>query len=85
MPELFSLKEISYWQGIGIFVLARVIFGSFGGNSSNTKSKNDKKNQADKCKDHSTKNYAEWWETEGKKAFDDYVEKKYNSEETNET
>lgn len=92
MPELFGLKEISYWQGIGIFILARIIFGSVGGNSSSPKSKNDKKIQADKCndndkaddKDHSTRNYDEWWEAEGKKAFDDYMENKYNSSDTNE-
>lgn len=93
MPELFGLKNISYWQGIGIFVLARLIFGSFGGNNSNSKCENGKKKQKHSCdenedtkeKYNSTRNYDKWWETEGKKAFDDYVEKKYNSEEKNET
>lgn len=42
MPELFGLKEISYWQGIGIMLLAKILFGGIGGNS-NSKS-NDGKN-----------------------------------------
>ncbi|HEX2947399.1 MAG TPA: hypothetical protein VHT96_15790 [Clostridia bacterium] len=87
MPEIFGIKEISYWQGIGIFVLARLIFGSFGGNSSSSKSENDKKKQ--KCSPdeneglkesrNSMEYYEEWWEREGKKAFDDYTDKKHNS------
>lgn len=93
MPELFGLKEISYWQGIGIFVLARIIFGSFGGNNGSSKAKNSKKKIKGSCNEdeetndkyHSARNYDDWWETEGKKAFDDYVDKKYNSEKMNET
>jgi hypothetical protein len=88
MPELFGIKEISYWQGIGIFILARLIFGSFGSNSNSSKSGNDKKKQKGchnedeetKEKSNSTRKYDDWWEKEGKKAFDDFVDKKYNSE-----
>lgn len=28
---------------------------------------------------------SEWWETEDKKAFDEYVEKKYSGEKSDET
>lgn len=34
MPELFGLKEINYWQGLGILLLAKILFGSIGGNTS---------------------------------------------------
>ncbi len=30
MPDLFNLKEISYWQAVGIVLLAKLIFGRFG-------------------------------------------------------
>ncbi|MDZ7797368.1 MAG: hypothetical protein U5N56_10145 [Candidatus Marinimicrobia bacterium] len=27
MPEIFGLSEIGYWQGVGLFILARILFG----------------------------------------------------------
>lgn len=30
MPEVFQLPEISYWQAMGLFILGRLLFGSFG-------------------------------------------------------
>ncbi len=27
MPELFGLKAITYWQGLGLFILAKLFFG----------------------------------------------------------
>lgn len=88
MPELFGLNKISYWQGIGIFVLARMVFGSSGGNNNSSKPNNDKKKQKSchdedeeaKEKNNSARDYDIWWENEGKRAFDDFVDKKYNSE-----
>lgn len=31
MPELFSLKKISFWQALGLLALCRILFGNFGG------------------------------------------------------
>jgi hypothetical protein len=31
MPSLFGLMTISFWQALGILVLCRLLFGSFGG------------------------------------------------------
>lgn len=31
MPELFSLKRISFWQALGLLALCRILFGNFGG------------------------------------------------------
>ena len=31
MPSIFGLGEISFWQALGILVLCRLLFGSFGG------------------------------------------------------
>lgn len=31
MPPLFGLKLVTYWQAIGLMILFRLLFGSFGG------------------------------------------------------
>ena len=31
MPVIFALPKITYWQALGLFVLARILFGRFGG------------------------------------------------------
>ena len=31
MPTIFGLAVINYWQALGILVLSRILFGSFGG------------------------------------------------------
>ena len=31
MPSLFGLKSISYWQALGLFILAKILFGGFRG------------------------------------------------------
>lgn len=30
LPSIFDLKAIGYWQALGLLVLARILFGSFG-------------------------------------------------------
>lgn len=30
MPSLFGLSTINYWQAVGMFVLAKILFGGFG-------------------------------------------------------
>ena len=30
MPAIFGLITISFWQALGLFALARILFGSFG-------------------------------------------------------
>lgn len=31
MPEIFGLHSINFWQALGLFILSRILFGSFGG------------------------------------------------------
>jgi hypothetical protein len=31
MPAIFSLPALSFWQALGLLVLSRLFFGSFGG------------------------------------------------------
>ena len=30
IPDIFSVNEITYWQALGLLVLARILFGGFG-------------------------------------------------------
>jgi hypothetical protein len=73
MPDLFGLKEITYWQGIGIFILAKFIFGfGMGGSGSSSDSKSVKKKHDNTEPRESWAEYDQWWEKEGKAAFEKY-------------
>lgn len=82
MPVLFKLPTITYWQGIGIFVLAKIIFKS-----------TDHQNPIDKNKhshyEHSKFNnwmyYDKWWDKEGKKSFNDFIEKEKEDKKDKDT
>lgn len=46
LSSIFGIKEITYWQAVGIVILARLIFGGFGyrsKNSNNNFGRHDKK------------------------------------------
>src|SRR5579885_3086069 len=34
LPPLFGWREITFWQGLGILALCRILFGGFGGHGS---------------------------------------------------
>jgi len=81
MPALFGLKTITYWQGVGIFILAKILFGAIGsGNGETKKPKVEKAHESDshqadssKVETEDVKYYDEWWEKEGKTAFNDFI------------
>jgi hypothetical protein len=93
MPGLFGLKAITYWQGVGLFILAKILFGAIGGSSGDSKKPKDKKESRfdphkgseRKAEPDGVEYYDEWWEKEGKMAFDDFVNNRYTSEEARET
>jgi hypothetical protein len=31
LPTLFGLRQITFWQGLGLMLLCRILFGSWGG------------------------------------------------------
>jgi hypothetical protein len=82
MPMIFGLPTITFWQGVGIFILAKILFGGFSSHGDSSKSsKKDKAYQEHwdsdgmKRKFESWKHYDEWWKTEGKAAFESFAEK----------
>jgi|SRR5579872_2379834 len=34
LPPLFGFREITYWQGLGLLALCRILFGGWGGHGS---------------------------------------------------
>ena len=90
MPALFGLGAITYWQAFGIVILTKLLFGSFGGHhhdkSDPLKSKFHEKwhksfgEDDDESADPGNirnyhKYYKSFWREEGKKAFEEYVQK----------
>ena len=82
MPSLFGLRTIGFWEGLGLFLLAKILFG-FGGSSH---SSDDGAKHSKKCRRHGSKDerkdwkdweyYDDWWEEDGKTAFHAYAERK---------
>lgn len=73
MPEIFGLSTINYWQGIGLFILARILLGSFGSDNSNKSGKIVTKKSVRPTADPDWDRYNAWWEKEGKTAFEQYT------------
>jgi hypothetical protein len=80
MPDLFGLSTITYWQAVGLFILAKILIGGCGGRSNSKKRNSDwdcdidskKKKKSDFSK---WKHYDKFWQEEGDKAYDNYVDK----------
>jgi hypothetical protein len=76
LPGLFGFHTITFWQGVGIAILARILFGSFGhGHGGHHRHYNHR------CRNHSKQKwfekwelYDEFWKEEGEKAFNTYAE-----------
>ena len=92
MPEIFDLTTISYWQAVGVMILAKLIFGFGGGDSdmggSKSKKKRKRKSFAEKCYGKGEK-FSEWelydefWEKEGAQAFEEYAKRAREDEKDN--
>ena len=78
MPEIFGLMTITYWQAVGLLILAKLMFGGMGGGSKSKKSGKKKYN----CEDDSKNEFSKWkmydkfWEEEGNQAYNAYKDKK---------
>jgi len=77
MPDLFGLTTITYWQGVGLFILAKLLLGGCGGGGKSKRHSKDydcsdrRKKKSDFSK---WKHYDKFWEEEGHKAYGKYVD-----------
>ena len=64
LPDLLGLKAISYWQSVGLILMARILVGGLhhghghGGRH--------------RARSGTWSNYDEWWEEVGEKSFREY-------------
>lgn len=81
MTSLFGLRAIGFWEGLGLFLLAKILFG-FGGSSSGEGDKKHpkhgkRKHPCDESEKRDWKDweyYDDWWEADGKTSFHAYAE-----------
>lgn len=93
MPDIFDLTTITYWQAVGLAILARLLFGTIGGDHDEKhKHKNRAKKKMhpffkkfpppfDDCE--KWRHYDEYWEKEGKQAFQEFSKRKNEENEQN--
>lgn len=83
LPDLFGFKTITPLQGLGIFILSKIIFGGFGGSSNEGgnghnqhRDYEDKKVQLQSDTNNSNYDqlYERWWSNQGEKQFEAYVD-----------
>lgn len=77
MPAIFGLPEISFWQGVGIVVLAHIIFG--GGDHSHRyekrRSRKHKPSEDDSLLSEMERDYRQFWREEGREAFGKWMKR----------
>jgi len=84
MPAIFHLGEISYWQAFGLVILAKLIFGGMHAPRGSGRGRGSLKGnpwggnpwEARRRSIDEWRLYREFWEQEGRNAFDEYVEKR---------
>ncbi|TBN04904.1 hypothetical protein EYD45_06480 [Hyunsoonleella flava] len=75
MPELFDLPTVTYWQAVGLFILLKILLGGCGSGGSKCSSSKDKTS----CKKEGKRDFSKWkhydkfWEEEGNKAYENYL------------
>lgn len=83
---IFSVTTISYWQAVGLFILAKLFFGMGGGNhhsNKGAKKKRIKQRVKDRVNERLedvrfTKDdqFKEFWQSQGKQAYETYLAEK---------
>lgn len=89
MPAIFHLGEITYWQGFGILLLAKIVFGAFGAGRGprgnpwrgnpwhGNPFRKESWHRGDWPGDREWwRYYHEFWKDEGREAFERYQEKR---------
>lgn len=90
MPMIFGLTEISYWQAVGIIILAKLLFGGFGGHPKHPKPDRDKRSSRHIGTKRFKTGFSKWryydkyWKDEGENAFDRYIDKQNNEVDSDE-
>lgn len=76
LPDIFGAKEITYWQGAGLVILFRLLFGAHGYRGHGRHSGRFPMHGRSRSCGRPDSDYSAWWEQEGKAAFQQYVHNK---------
>jgi hypothetical protein len=92
LAPLFNLPRLTYWQAVGLIILAKLLFGGVGHPHKDSDHSFRHKKWHDRFEGFHRKNdfssdrknsnmengeyYREFWEKEGKKAFEDFLDKR---------
>jgi hypothetical protein len=49
-PALFGLRQITFWQALGLLALCRILFGGFGLGGGGSHRSNSRRRMAERCK-----------------------------------
>lgn len=93
MPALFGFKEITYWQAFAMVVLAKLLFGAFGarhhdqwgGHSGRLRDwhhRPPRNGEPLRDRHRGWKHYPEFWQEEGRAAFEAYLKRMERGEKT---
>lgn len=74
MPDVFGIKEITYWQAFGLLILGRLLFGGFGHHGSSHHRGHFRKGSDHHHSDH-WKKYGHFWHDRGKSAADEMIDR----------
>ena len=75
MPDIFGLTVNTFWQAIGLGLLAKLLFGTFGGDKSSNKSDKCSSKKSSKKDFSKWKHYDAYWKEEGERAYTEYINK----------
>lgn len=79
---MFDLAPISFWQAVGLFVLAKLFFG-FGGHSDKKQGKSRARVSADASAGEpdpeKDEKFRAYWQAEGKEAYEAFLAKRDES------
>jgi len=82
IPTLFGLTTISYWQAVGLFILAKILMGGCGGSGKSSQARKRYKDRYnERCKENDKSDFYKWrhydkfWDEVGEKAFEEFVER----------
>lgn len=93
LTPLFGFPKLSYWQAVGLIILGKLIFGGFGhhpkdaSHSSHHAKWHDRFEGRYPCRPpffHHGKesdNYREFWESEGRQAFEAFMERRRSQQD----
>jgi hypothetical protein len=91
MPPLFGLGMVTYWQAFGLVVLAKLLFGSIHGSGGGRGDRWRQREQLLRAKAHRDggtpmsdepwapehwRRFREYWQAEGRTAFEGYLARK---------